>query len=238
MVAGCQINTEQILIPDPQLTQAIAASILRVTCGRQRSPANRDSRPDAVAKLGQHAATSDAPVITMGSQRMTRALLPKLASLMARSISLFCDNSNSSDSCLCRKPSQTLARSQNPACHHLMSANKLSHIRAGWLDGPCIQFRSPASAPVRSLKLHRPVVTWQLPGRRVWAKPPTGEMPQDALERVFSRLANQSQVDEERVSKRRRAAEPEPEEPEPSPAVADATIKAILKADKQKDYFE
>ena len=63
-------------------------------------------------------------------------------------------------------------------------------------------------------------------------------MPQDALERVFSRLANQAQVDEERVSKRQRAAEQEPEEPEASPAVADATIKAILKADKQKDYFE
>ena len=64
-------------------------------------------------------------------------------------------------------------------------------------------------------------------------------MPHDPLERVFNRLANQSQVDEERAGKRKRVAEQLSEEQEDaSPAVADATIKAILKADKQKDYFE
>ena len=63
-------------------------------------------------------------------------------------------------------------------------------------------------------------------------------MPQDALDRAFNRLANQSQVEEERASKRRRPAEQEHEEQDVNPAVTDATIKAILKADKNKDYFE
>ena len=61
MVAGCQIDTEQPLVPDPQPTRAIAASILRATCGCQSSPASWGPRP-GTAKLGQdHAATSGMP---------------------------------------------------------------------------------------------------------------------------------------------------------------------------------
>ena len=64
-------------------------------------------------------------------------------------------------------------------------------------------------------------------------------MPADLLERAFNQLANQSSEKEERERKRRKQeAKTLRALDEPVLQPAEEAIQAILKADKNQDYFE